>query len=827
MDHSASTLPDMVTETLGTTATVNKPTGNDHYFHVRTRDNVGNWAATAVLAGPYYIDTIKPTSSASSPAHVDNTSFVVNWSGDDADSGIASYDIQVRDKTLGGAWADWKIAQTSLGEWYTGQGGHIYEFRSRARDHVGNLEAYPSYADSTTDVETIDLFIRTPGIEVNQSSQDLSNSVQLFSNKRTFVRCYVESSTGSFPKVKARLKVYSNDIYQGIATPINPGGVITVTTDPIRYNRDDAFLFDVPAVYLKEGNARFECEINYPMRKYTESNYANNISSVTLGVLLGQVIDVNMVDVRFLAPDGLHQVRNEDRWRLELWLEAAYPIQFVNVTWSFLPTEPTEPALSDVLSTLDYNVGDMDEAMSVHHYGMLFWPGPRTGGIGLGRRPGLVAAGYTAPSGSTSDDGTWGEETAAHELGHNLGREHVHCAGTEDDDGNGTIDNNYPYPVDQISPSLDPWATNTVYGIDGSVWPPRLIPPSYADLMSYCDPKWVSPYTYVSLWSSFSAGAARSAAQDLQSAPVDRLAVYGAVVTPTGVVTLSAFYHVTSATDRPGRDISGAYSIRFYDEGGALLQNYPFSPTWAEYPSMVGNISERPPWVTGTKQIAIWYGDQALITRTVSANAPVVTMTWPNGGETLNGASATVQWSANDDDGDTLSYHLDYSRDDGVTWEGISPSLKGPTATLDLSILPGTTQGKFRVTASDGVNTASDATDGIFTVPTKLPEITHLEPVSGTTYIRRQTVTFQGGAYDVDDNVLRDDRLTWSSSLMGELGTGGLLQRVDLVAGTHVITLTATDSQSNTVSASTVITVEQGDDEYTIYLPIVFRQAGG
>lgn len=230
MDHSASTLPDMVTETLGTTATVNKPTGNDHYFHVRTRDNVGNWAATAVLAGPYYIDTIKPTSSASSPAHVDNTSFVVNWSGDDADSGIASYDIQVRDKTLGGAWADWKIAQTSLGEWYTGQGGHIYEFRSRARDHVGNLEAYPSYADSTTDVETIDLFIRTPGIEVNQSSQDLSNSVQLFSNKRTFVRCYVESSTGSFPKVKARLKVYSNDIYQGIATPINPGGVITVTT---------------------------------------------------------------------------------------------------------------------------------------------------------------------------------------------------------------------------------------------------------------------------------------------------------------------------------------------------------------------------------------------------------------------------------------------------------------------------------------------------------------------------------------------------------------------------------------------------------------------
>jgi hypothetical protein len=272
----------------------------------------------------------------------------------------------------------------------------------------------------------------------------------------------------------------------------------------------------------------------------------------------------------------------------------------------------------------------------------------------------------------------------------------------------------------------------------------------------------------------------------------------------------------------------GAYSIRFFDESGALLQNYPFSPSWEEYPGAEGVITERPPWVTGTKEIAIWRGDQALITRTVSAHAPTVSMDSPTGGETLDGASATVRWSASDEDpGDTLTYRLDYSRDGGATWEGFSPNLHSPTAALDLSILPGTTQGKFRVTASDGVNTASDATDGVFIVPGKLPEITYMEPISGTTYIRRQTVTFQGSAYDVDDNVLRDDRLTWSSSLMGDLGTGGLLQRVDLVAGAHVITLTATDSQSNTVSASTVITVEQADDEYLVYMPIVFRGAAG
>ena len=76
-----------------------------------------------------------------------------------------------------------------------------------------------------------------------------------------------------------------------------------------------------------------------------------------------------------------------------------------------------------------------------------------------------------------------------------------------------------------------------------------------------------------------------------------------------------------------------------------------------------------------------------------------------------------------------------------------------------------------------------------------------MEPVSGTTYVHGQTVTFRGSAYDVDDNVLRDDRLAWTSSLMGPLGTGGLLQRTDLIVGTHVITLTATDSDANAVSA--------------------------
>ena len=171
------------------------------------------------------------------------------------------------------------------------------------------------------------------------------------------------------------------------------------------------------------------------------------------------------------------------------------------------------------------------------------------------------------------------------------------------------------------------WTGNTAYGIDSSVWPPKTIPPYWGELLGYCKPRWISPYRSNTLWVTTLFQSPASDAQRTLAAPVDRLAVYGIVVTPTQVVTLSAFYHVDRATDRPGRDISGTYSIRFFDEGGALLQNYPFSPTWQEAPAMTGAIGERPPWISTTKEIAIWHGETALVTRTVSAHAPAVTMT--------------------------------------------------------------------------------------------------------------------------------------------------------------------------------------------------------
>ena len=110
--------------------------------------------------------------------------FALTSSGSDNVSGIASYDIEVRDKTTGTAWTALLTQVTSTSTTYPGENGHIYEFRIRARDNAGNVQAWPASISSRTEVATVDFEITN--IEVTQSIQDLNNSIVLIAGKRTY-----------------------------------------------------------------------------------------------------------------------------------------------------------------------------------------------------------------------------------------------------------------------------------------------------------------------------------------------------------------------------------------------------------------------------------------------------------------------------------------------------------------------------------------------------------------------------------------------------------------------------------------------------------------
>jgi hypothetical protein len=90
-------------------------------------------------------------------------SYIVSWQGYASD-GVQSYDIQYR---LGynGSWQNW-LSQTSVTSAQFGpaepviiSSDAVYYFRSRVRDTLGNVEAYPFQADAYTGLEVMSVYL--------------------------------------------------------------------------------------------------------------------------------------------------------------------------------------------------------------------------------------------------------------------------------------------------------------------------------------------------------------------------------------------------------------------------------------------------------------------------------------------------------------------------------------------------------------------------------------------------------------------------------------------------------------------------------------------
>ena len=149
---SPITLPDTSVETTANSITSPPlPDSEGWYFHLRTVDNLGNWAPDAVHLGPFRIETTAPTSSVSAlPGSQTALSFPVSWTGTDPGiaSGIAGYDVQYRVGS-GGVWTTWLVGTTSTSAVFGPVNpvhltdGTTYYFRCRAVDVAGNQEEYP------------------------------------------------------------------------------------------------------------------------------------------------------------------------------------------------------------------------------------------------------------------------------------------------------------------------------------------------------------------------------------------------------------------------------------------------------------------------------------------------------------------------------------------------------------------------------------------------------------------------------------------------------------------------------------------------------------
>lgn len=120
-------------------------------------------------------DTTPPVATVSPlPPFTMSSTFTVNWSGTDNESGIAYYDVEYQ--TNGGQWKPFKSATTETSGLFTDvRQGTTYGFRARAVDNAGNVQPWAAAAQATTTVSVGDPAARVVAFDNPITKNDTFN----------------------------------------------------------------------------------------------------------------------------------------------------------------------------------------------------------------------------------------------------------------------------------------------------------------------------------------------------------------------------------------------------------------------------------------------------------------------------------------------------------------------------------------------------------------------------------------------------------------------------------------------------------------------------
>jgi len=128
----------------------------------------------------------------------------------------------------------------------------------------------------------------------------------------------------------------------------------------------------------------------------------------------------------------------------------------------------------------------------------------------------------------------------------------------------------------------------------------------------------------------------------------------------------------------------------------------------------------------------------------VENRAPSVEVLTPNGGEILNG-TIMVEWDAIDFDGDSLTFDVLYSDDNGASWDDLAIGLLVDSYSWNTTLYPDGSGYMIRVIVSDGMATAQDDSDSPF-------ELDNIEETTTTTTTPSPTTTTSSPTTSTDTN---------------------------------------------------------------------------
>jgi hypothetical protein len=385
----------------------------------------------------------------------------------------------------------------------------------------------------------------------------------------------------------------------------------------------------------------------------------------------------------------------------------------------------------------------------------------------------------------------------AHELGHNLDQHHSNSANCA---------------PNNIDPESDwPWLDSYIHDIGWRAGTKTFYGPSqYFDIMSYCDPQWISKHTYTEIynyWKDF------KEPQVVAQSTEDSLLVISGLVHLDDEATMDPVWERQISSPWVNPPVGTEYCVELIDSFDTVINHYCFDLDFIDYETQQTISTDSYfillPDAPNISRVELKKGNLVLASRTVSLYPPQVELTSPNGGENWGSSGfETITWVGNDTDEDPLFYNVYYSPDNGVSWEPLAIDLETTNLEVDTDTIPGSSSAKIRVSVSDGVHSVSDESDSTFIVEPKGPQISIILQDENTDFLANRFVMLRGIGYDLEDGQFEGDDLCWSSDLDGGLGCGESITPF-LSVGAHSITLQAIDSDGNiAVSTETINIVE-------------------
>ena len=687
------------------------------------------------------------------------------------------------------------------------------------------------------------------GLEIIQAIQDRANHVRLIQGKRTFARFYVKSGdTRNVWGVTAELKGYDqNGNLLGTLSPINTiGKQITVKPNPTRVNLDDSFLFELPLAWTKQNQVSLVGNVNPNIGGILEDTLDNNFSSVTADFSPSPRLQVEYVNFLYIANGIVNTTDFKGLTASKRWMEQLYPVSVLpRVFGSPISTFPGlnifEMYVLDngLASRVDQTHSDCDKwkksgngNMCAAEYAGNRMAAMRKSGEMLNQKdgisygniaqiPGFFTRGFARPDGTISMGPSGPENNytyinyAAHEVGHQLGVGHP---ATGNGCGHSADDPLYPYPNAWLADIAPDSNESRFAGLDNGETtrqPIKFIAPTdNFDMMSYCNPPWISDYNYNKIYNFLAAperaGAARAMAADLNIAganiPGDWLIVNGTVDPTSGTAFFGTLRRTDSVTDDTP-PLPGNYNLQILDSAGAALSSQSFTAEVIhDGNSGLLAFDLVVPFNASARQLRIieTLSGKVIASRSVSQNVPSIdSVGLINPPRPVDG-TVTLGWAASDADGDALAFDLLASHDGGVSFKPLVLSILEMHHDLDTSKLGGGSA-IFRVVASDGLHTAH-ADSVPYDITPKPPTVEIVNPADGLRVQWNQLVTLETNAPDVQDGEVADANLVWSNQY-GKLGSGRILQTDTLPVGINAITLTATNSLGLSASKSLQVIV--------------------